>query len=220
MILYYYEHCPFCLRVRALAGLKNIALSLKLMAFADIETPINLCGKKQAPILQKDDGSIMIESLDIMAYLDHFQGDILLKNYNCDPDLEACLTHLSVLHLSLTSPLYVELKGTEFDNKSDQDRYIKREESHMSISFSEALEKQERLKKDMQIALQEKLVSIVETKHILNAQDALFSRIVLFVFLRKLSLVKGLKLPYALELFFKDFSKKTGLESMQDFLRP
>ena len=215
MILYYYEHCPFCLRVRALAGLKNITLSLKLMAFADIETPVNLCGKKQAPILQKDDGSIMAESSDIMAYLDHLKGDVLLENYDCDPDLEAALSGLSVLHLSLTSPLYVNLKGIEFDNKPDQDRYIKREESHMGLSFSEVLEKQGLFKEEMQRLLQEKLVPILETKQILEVQDALFSRIVLFVFLRKLSLVKGLKRPNELELFFKDFSKKTGLGPVQ-----
>tara|TARA_A100001015_G_scaffold288731_1_gene359879 strand:- start:1270 stop:1920 length:651 start_codon:yes stop_codon:yes gene_type:complete len=211
MILYYYEHCPFCLRVRTFAGLKKINLSLKLMAFADIDTPVNLCGKKQAPILQKDDGAIMAESSDIIAYLDAFKGNRLLDNYNCDPDLEACLESLSKLHLCLTSPLYVRLKGIEFENKSDQERYINREEQHMGISFSKALQKKELLKEDMQAKLKNSLVPLLEKKQFLKSSEALFSRIVLFVFLRKLTLVKNLVLPQSLELFFKDFSQKTGL---------
>lgn len=218
MILYYYEHCPYCLRVRAFSGLKKISLLLRLMAFADIETPVSLCGKKQAPILQKDDGSIMVESTDIIAYLDAFEGNRIIETYTCDPDLEACLNHLSNLHLSLTSPLYINLKGIEFDGQADQDRYLKREEQHIGMNFETVLLKSAFLKQEMQKQLQETLLPVIEQKQLLEGSGTLFSKVVLFVFLRKLSLVNGLVFPKTLALFFKDYTQKTGLASMNEVL--
>ena len=49
-ILYVYDHCPFCVRVRVALGVKNIKHNIHFMANDDIATPTNLVGKKIAPI--------------------------------------------------------------------------------------------------------------------------------------------------------------------------
>ena len=68
--IYVYDHCPFCVRVRLALGMKNIKSDLIFLANDDIETPTKLVGKKLAPIMQFEDGSAMMESLDIVELLD------------------------------------------------------------------------------------------------------------------------------------------------------
>ena len=48
--LYVYDHCPFCVRVRVVLGIKNINHNLYFMANDDVKTPSDLVGKKIAPI--------------------------------------------------------------------------------------------------------------------------------------------------------------------------
>ena len=49
-IVYVYDHCPFCVRVRLALGIKNVKHLVQFMANDDIPTPTNLLGKKIAPI--------------------------------------------------------------------------------------------------------------------------------------------------------------------------
>lgn len=49
-ILYVYDHCPFCVRVRLALGIKNVKHNLHFLANDDIKTPTKLVGKKIAPI--------------------------------------------------------------------------------------------------------------------------------------------------------------------------
>lgn len=70
-VLYVYDHCPFCVRVRLALGVKNIKHNLYFLANDDVATPTALVGKKIAPIFAiPADKSIMAESLDIIAAVD------------------------------------------------------------------------------------------------------------------------------------------------------
>lgn len=68
-IVYVYDHCPFCVRVRLALGLKNIKHTLHFLANDDVVTPTKLVGKKVAPILQWND-LILPESMEIVKFLD------------------------------------------------------------------------------------------------------------------------------------------------------
>ena len=68
MKLYIYDHCPFCARVAFIARSLGITLELVSVDYHDAQTLVDLIGKKMVPVLEKDDGSIMAESLDIIAY--------------------------------------------------------------------------------------------------------------------------------------------------------
>ncbi|MBY4841328.1 glutathione S-transferase N-terminal domain-containing protein [Pantoea sp. DY-15] len=80
MKLYIYEHCPFCVRARMILGIKKIPLELRLMSEADAETSTRMVSKKIAPILEKDDGTFMAESRDIVHYVDGQYGGRFLKS--------------------------------------------------------------------------------------------------------------------------------------------
>ncbi|SJL82838.1 glutaredoxin 2 [Vibrio palustris] len=66
--LYVYEHCPFCARVSFVAGMLKIPFEQIVLAYDDVATPTQLVGKKAVPILVKEDGTAMDESMDIIDY--------------------------------------------------------------------------------------------------------------------------------------------------------
>lgn len=68
-ILYVYDHCPFCVRVRFALGIKNVKHTLHFLANDDATTPTYLVGKKVAPIFQFNE-IVMPESMDIIRYID------------------------------------------------------------------------------------------------------------------------------------------------------
>ena len=55
-IVYVYDHCPFCVRVRLAMGVKNVKHLIHFLANDDIDTPTSLVGKKIAPIFVSVDG--------------------------------------------------------------------------------------------------------------------------------------------------------------------
>ena len=71
-ILYVYDHCPFCVRVRVALGFKNVKHELHFLANDDATTPTKLIGQKIAPILQYKD-LIMKESMDIIEYCESLE---------------------------------------------------------------------------------------------------------------------------------------------------
>jgi hypothetical protein len=50
-IVYVYDHCPFCVRVRLAFGLKNIKHEIHFLNNDDVARPTALIGKKIAPSL-------------------------------------------------------------------------------------------------------------------------------------------------------------------------
>ncbi|PKT95188.1 glutaredoxin, partial [Neisseria meningitidis] len=70
MKLYMNGHCPFCVRARMAAGLFGADVEEAVLANDDEATPIGMIGAKQVPVLQKEDGSFMGESLDIVRHFD------------------------------------------------------------------------------------------------------------------------------------------------------
>lgn len=70
-ILYVYDHCPFCVRVRLALGVKNIKYLVQFLANDDISTPTKLIGKKISPIFVSKKYSksyIIFSSKDFSAY--------------------------------------------------------------------------------------------------------------------------------------------------------
>jgi glutaredoxin 2 len=69
-IVYNYDHCPFCVRVRLALGLKSVKYTPFFLANDDVPTPTALIGKKIAPIFTGYDGVPVGESMDIVKAID------------------------------------------------------------------------------------------------------------------------------------------------------
>ena len=57
MILFHYDHCPYCVKARMIFGLKNLSFEEKVLPNDDEKTPIEMIGQKMVPILKKENGS-------------------------------------------------------------------------------------------------------------------------------------------------------------------
>jgi glutaredoxin 2 len=75
--LYIFEHCSLCFRVRMTAALKRRHLQETIVLDDDTETMMALVGKRQIPILVKDDGRAMLESMDMVRHVDSFDDPVL-----------------------------------------------------------------------------------------------------------------------------------------------
>ncbi len=69
MKLHVYDHCPFCVKARAIFGLKALPVELVVMLNDDAASPERMVGRKVAPILERD-GVFTPESMDIVAMVD------------------------------------------------------------------------------------------------------------------------------------------------------
>ena len=78
MRLYLFEHCSICFRVRMAAALKHLHLQETVVLEDDSETMIKLVGKRVVPILVKDDGQPMLESMNMVAHIDGIGEPILV----------------------------------------------------------------------------------------------------------------------------------------------
>jgi len=67
MRLYLFEHCSICFRVRMAAALKRLHLQETVVLEDDSDTMTRLVGKRVVPILVKDDGQPMLESMDMLT---------------------------------------------------------------------------------------------------------------------------------------------------------
>ena len=103
MKLYIYDHCPFCVRARMIFGLRDVAVEEVVLANDDEATPIGMIGSKQVPILQKEGGSFMGESLDIVRYID--QGRL---KEEVRPEVQAWLDKVGEYNNKLVQPRMVK----------------------------------------------------------------------------------------------------------------
>jgi len=136
--LYVYDHCPFCVRVRAAFGLKNIKYNLQFLANDDIETPTRLVGKKISPILEWSEGGVcMPESMDIVRLVDgdaRFGPTGLIQPATGREDLKAWQKSVRDLLRGLQRPRYVATGlMPEFATRDGRMAFI---QNHQLVGYS------------------------------------------------------------------------------------
>jgi glutaredoxin 2 len=115
--LYHYIHCPFCIRVRFALGFLKYEYQSNVLPYHDEETPQALTGVKMLPILTKEDGSHINESLDIIQELD-VKDEFSFKDLDDHKvkELGHMLNSLGSPIHSLCMPYWLHSK--EFDEQS------------------------------------------------------------------------------------------------------
>jgi len=110
-IVFVYDHCPFCVRVRLALGVKNVKHLVDFLANDDIPTPTKLIGKKIAPIFSiPEDDFIMGESLDIISKVDsdpRFGEVNTIRPATGRTDIKAWQKSVQTLLRTLQRPRYV-----------------------------------------------------------------------------------------------------------------
>ena len=192
MKLYIYDHCPFCVRARMAAGLRGLAVEQVILANDAEDNPIRMIGAKQVPILEKNDGTFMGESLDIVRYLDEWAGKGRL-NETVRPEMQAWLDKVGEYNNKLVQPRMVKIGLPEFETAEAVKYFVDKKEKTIG-SFETNLNKTAqylaRLNEDL-----------VELEALMAADtagvngEAGMEDILLFPILRNLTLVRGVEWP-------------------------
>ncbi len=148
MTLYSYDHCPYCVKARMIFGFKDIPFHLVTLLNDDEETPLSMIGKKMLPILKKESGEYLPESLDIIAYVDGLKnfGVPIVKPSKKDLFLNQWLMDIRHYHYFLAMPRWPHLGLPEFKTESAQNYFTQKKE--MSIGpFKDSLAQTDRFLK-------------------------------------------------------------------------
>ncbi|EHD21857.1 MULTISPECIES: glutaredoxin 2 [Brenneria] len=207
MKLYIYDHCPYCVKARMIFGLKNIPVELQILANDDEATPKRLIGQKMVPILQKDDGSYMPESMDIIHYIDNYDKQPLLTGPT-NPAIDAWLRKVSDYTPRLIIPRFARAAFEEFASASARQYFINKKEAQLG-SFEGHLSHSAGLIKKLNNDLTDLDPLIVQP----NACNGELSTddIHLFPLLRSLSLVAGVTPPSRVAAYRDNMAKQTQI---------
>ncbi len=191
MKLYVYDHCPFCVRARMIFGLKNLAFEKITLLNDDEATPVGLVGKKVVPILIKENGEAMPESLDIVKYVDETYGEKQLSD-NVRPEINDWIKKVGAYYNHLLLPRFVKLGLAEYATQSAVDYFVKKKTESIG-DFAENLANSAQYLALLTPDLAE-LDKLIVNAEAANGQLSL-EDILLFPMLRNLTCVQGLQLP-------------------------
>ncbi len=212
MKLYVYDHCPYCVKARMIFGLKDIPFTLETLLNDDVQTPTSMIGQKMVPILQKDDGSYMPESMDIVHYIDEGFGDGKVLTGKSNPEVVAWTNSRDYLY-KLAMPRWVKAPLEEFKTEGARQFFIEKKEA-MIGPFSENLNDTPELKERAEAHLQ-RLDGLIQSDEAINgtlSEDDIH----VFAMLRSLSIVKDMAYPAKVDAYRKRMAEKSGVPLHDD----
>jgi glutaredoxin 2 len=209
MKLYLFEHCSVCFRVRMAAALKRMHFQETVVLEDDSETMIRLVGKRRVPILIKDDGTPMLESMDMVAYIDK-DGDPILTGPE-RPEISAWADSVVEKTIPLTMPRYPLLGLPEFATISARDHFIVRKRKKMG-DFVE-LRAQTREQIDALMPELEVIDRLIESPTAVNGRLSL-DDIRVVPLLRSAAVVKGLRFPQKVRAYFETMMDRIGYQPL------
>jgi glutaredoxin 2 len=209
MRLYLFEHCSICFRVRMTAALKHLHLQETVVLEDDSETMIRLVGKRRVPILVKDDGQPMLESMDMVAYIDGHGGAILTGPQR--PEIATWANSVVEKTVPLTMPRYPLLGLPEFGTIAARDHFIVRKQSKMGDFVELRAKTREQI--DALIPDFEALDRMIETPAAVNGKLSL-DDIRVLPLLRSAAVVKGVRYPQRVREYFESMMTRIGYQPL------
>lgn len=211
MKLFIYDHCPFCVKARMIFGLKNLPVRLITLLNDDETTPINMIGKKMAPILQKDDGTYMPESMDIVHYVDRLDGKPVLTGPS-NPAIADWLNQTGYTN-KLLLPRFAHADFEEFATDSARQYFTHKKQAAIgdfAAHLANSADLIDQLEADLQ-RLSPLIVSAEAVNGELSDDD-----IHLFPTLRSLSIVAGVTLPANVEAYRNRMAERSDIPLLLD----
>jgi glutaredoxin 2 len=209
MKLYMFEHCSLCFRVRMIAALKRLHLQETVVLDDDTDMMVGLVGKRVIPILVKDDGQPMLESMDMVSYVDGIGGSVLTGPQR--PELAAWAEQVVAKTAPLTMPRYPLLGLPEFETVAALDHYNIRKRK----AFGDFVELRANTRQFIRELLPdlEELDRLIETPNAINGKLSL-DDILVVPLLRSAAIVKGLRFPHKVRDYFETMMNRIGYQPL------
>ena len=209
MKLYMFEHCSLCFRVRMAAALKKLHLQEVVVLDDDTVTMVGLVGKRVIPILVKDDGQPMLESMDMVRYVDG-HGDPILTGPE-RTEIATWAEQVVAKTAPLTMPRYPLLGLPEFATVAALDHYNLRKRKAFG-DFVELRANTRHYISDLMPGLEE-LDQLIESPSAIN-RTLSFDDIRVLPLLRSLAVVKGLRFPRKVRDYFESMMSRIGYQPL------
>ena len=212
MQLYIYDHCPYCVRARMIFGKKIVPVENIYLLNDDEDTPNKLIEKKMVPILVKDDGTAMGESLDIVHYIDQLSGTTLINN-TVRPEIEGWIKIVDTYRNFLTLPRCISINLPEFATQNAINYFINKKTAIFG-DFQHHLQNSQtyinRFNADL-IALSPLIVNDHGSNGTFGMED-----ILLFPLLRNMTMVKGIEWTAPVLDYMHSISRITRIPLFDD----
>ena len=209
MRLYMFEHCSLCFRVRMAAALKRLHLQETAVLDDDSDTMIALVGKRVIPILVKDTGQPMLESMDMVAYIDSLGERVLTGPERSD--VAAWADKVVAKTGPLTMPRYPLLGLPEFATVAALDHYHLRKRK----AFGDFVELRANTRQHIKALMPdlEELDGLIESPTAINGTLSL-DDIRVLPLLRSTAVVKGLRFPPKVRDYFETMMDRIGYQPL------
>jgi glutaredoxin 2 len=209
MRLYMFEHCSVCFRVRMTAALKRLHLQETVVLDDDSATMVELVGKRVIPILVKDDGRPMLESMDMVDYVDGL-GDRILTGPQRG-EVAAWADKVVAKTAPLTMPRYPLLGLPEFGTIAALDHYNLRKRK----AFGDFVELRADTRRHIDALMPdlEELDRLIEAPLAVNGKLSL-DDIRVLPLLRSAAIVKGLTFPRKVRDYFESMMRRIGYQPL------
>jgi glutaredoxin 2 len=211
MKLYMFEHCSLCFRVRMIAALKRRHLQETVVLDDDTDTMVNLVGRRVIPILVKDDGQPMLESMDMVGYIDGFDTPILTGPER--PEIAEWADQVVAKTAPLTMPRYPLLDLPEFGTVAALDHYILRKRK----AFGDFVELRANTRQHIRELMPklEELDALIESPQAANGTLSC-DDIRVLPLLRSAAIVKGLSFPRRVRDYFESMMNRIGFPALPE----
>jgi glutaredoxin 2 len=209
MRLYLFEHCYLCFRVRMIAALKRLHLQETVVLDDDTETMVSLAGKRVVPILVKDDGHAMLESMEMVRYIETIGAPVLTGPER--PEIAAWAEAAAPKTALLTQPRYLLLGLPEFDTVAALDHYTMRKHKTLG-DLVELRARTRELIRDLIPALEE-LDRQIESPQAVNGTLSM-DDIRVLPMLRSAAVVKGLRFPDRVRRYYETMMDRLGYQPL------
>lgn len=214
MKLYIYDHCPYCVRARMIAGLRGADVREVVLQNDDEDTPNRLIGAKQVPILEKPDGSHMGESLDIVRFIDEHAGKERLSE-TVRESVQQWADKVNEYYGRLLMPRDIKLGLPEFATEEAVAYFVAKKEKQIG-SFEKNLNKTGEYLQKINADLNELAQWLPENAAYFNGVQAGMEDIMLFPMLRNLTMVRGIVWPQSLLDYVLNVSEQSGVDTYFD----
>jgi len=191
------------------AALKRIHLQETVVLDDDTDTLVDLVGKRQIPILVKDDGRPMLESMDMVKYIDGLGEPILTGPER--PEIAAWAEQFVPKIAPLTQPRYPLLGLPEFGTIAALDHYTLRKRKALG-DFIELRANTQRYLGELTSNFDE-LDRLIESPQSVNGALSMDDVRVLPL-LRSAAVVKGLRFPHKVREYFEAMMSRIGYQPM------
>jgi glutaredoxin 2 len=204
-----FEHCSLCFRVRMIAALKRLHLQETVVLDDDSATMIALAGKRVVPILVKDDGKAMLESMDMVEYVDGLGARVLTGPQRAE--VGACSERMFAKLAPLAQPRYPLLGLPEFATIAALDHYTLRKRKTLG-DFVELRANTRQYIDTLRPDL-DKLDALIENPTAVNGELSLDDVRVLPL-LRSAATVKALRFPRMVQNYFDTMMDRIGFQPL------